>query len=123
METLPILYNMHMHGINIYENKIDRLIAHLTFQLEGLVNLIKHHSGWVGYLNPDSPKHLQRLLHKNLSLPEISTTATGQPATDKKTLELLFDEHPECVALQYLRSWSITNTELTYITSYRLWNS
>lgn len=123
MSLLPVLYDMQSYGIHIYLNKIDRLISHLTFQLEGLVLLIKQHSGWEGHLNPDSPKHLIRLLHGYLQLPEINTTATGQPATDKDTLKLLFDEHPDCIALQYLRAWSETQTELTFIRSYKLWAS
>jgi len=122
MSLLPVLYDICSHGINVYHKKLNRLIDHLEFQLTGLVNLIKHHSNWTGHLNPESPKHLALLLHRNLSLPIINTTETGQPSTDKKTLAMMFESYPDCIALRYLAAWSETSTELSFLHSYRLWD-
>ena len=120
MSLLPVLYDMQTYGIHIYINKVDRLIAHLEFQLSGLLNLIKQEAN-LRVFNPDSPKDLGNLLYNILSLPKVKTTKTGRASTDKEILSLLFDDFPECKSLQYLRAWSETNTELSFIRSYKLW--
>ena len=123
LSLLPVLYDMQTYGICIYLNKVDRLITHLEFQLQGLTNLIAHHSGWIGYLNPDSDKHLEKLLYSNLRLDPFKLTKGGANSTDKETLKALFEEHPDLITLQYLSAWKEVDTELQFIKAYKLWSS
>lgn len=122
-ELLPVLYDMQSYGINVYINKLDRLVDHLEFQLQGLTNLIVHTSKWQGYLNPDSDKHLDTLLYDVLNLPPIKETKGGARSTDKETLTLLFEQFPNVLTLRYLKAWKETNTELEFLRAYKLWVS
>lgn len=130
MNLLPVLYDMQTHGIPIYVDKCKRLIKHLEFQVEALTNQLKIEAKWKGYLNPESPIHMQKLLYdpKYLGLEPINDTAASTPenpkhATDKKTLKLLFDENPKVMALKYLQAWREVSTELSYVKSYIDWTT
>ena len=130
MDLLPILYNMQTHGIPIYINKCQRLIKHLQFQELVLLNQIITTTGWRGYLNPESPIHMQKLLFSSsyLNLEPINDTKASTPenpkhATDKKTLKLLFEKNPNVLALKYLQSWREVSTELSYVQSYIDWST
>lgn len=130
MDLLPVLYDMQSHGIPIYIEKCERLIKHLKFQEQALLNQIIATTGWKGYLNPESPIHMQKLLFspQYLNLEPINDTKASTPenpkhATDKATLKLLFEENPNVLALKYLQSWREVSTELSYVQSYIDWST
>jgi DNA polymerase-1 len=49
---------------------------------------------WKGKINLNSTKQLGELLFKDLKLPVIDKTSTGEPSTGKSTLLRLVDKHP-----------------------------
>ena len=89
---VKVLLDMEREGVRLdtsalkdYGRDLDREILVLTQEI----------MGWAGPgFNPDSPKQLGELLFGKLGLPGGKRTASGQWATDEKTLSKLAGDHP-----------------------------
>ena len=89
---VKVLLDMEREGVRLdtfalkeYGRELDREILALTQEI----------IGWAGPgFNPDSPRQLGELLFGKLGLPGGKRTASGQWATDEKTLSKIAGDHP-----------------------------
>ncbi|MCR5413467.1 MAG: DNA polymerase I, partial [Kiritimatiellae bacterium] len=89
---VKILTDMEREGVKIDVDALKAYGRELEREILGLKQNILSFAG-PGF-NPDSPKQLGELLFGKLGLPGGKKTATGQFATDEKTLSRLADAHP-----------------------------
>ena len=108
---VKILSDMEREGVKIdvaalkeYGRALDRDILALTQEVLSFAD--------PGF-NPDSPKQLGALLFERLGLPGGKKTATGQYATDEKTLSKLVDAHP--IVAKILEYRACTKLKSTYV--------
>ena len=108
---VKILSDMEREGVKIdvaalkeYGRVLDRDILALTQEVLAFAD--------PGF-NPDSPKQLGALLFERLGLPGGKKTASGQYATDEKTLSKLVDRHP--VVAKILEYRACAKLKSTYV--------
>ena len=91
---VPILIAMEREGVAIDVKALRNYGVQLDREIGAHVDAILHY-GEPG-LNVDSPKQLGELLFGKLGIPsaDVKRTASGQYATDEKTLQKLVDFHP-----------------------------
>ena len=108
---VKVLLDMEREGVKLdtsalkeYGRELDRDILVLAQEI----------MGWAGPgFNPDSPKQLGELLFGKLGLPGGKRTASGQWATDEKTLSKLVGDHP--VVQKVLDYRACTKLKSTYV--------
>lgn len=123
MELLHTLYSMQTAGINIYINKVDRVVKELDLQILQLVTLIRTTAGIKHYIDPASRKDLDYILYGALKLPVINSTETGQRSTDEATLDMFEKEYDNLPTIRYLRNWRKATKIRTDISTYKAWAS
>ena len=108
---VKVLLGMEREGVKVdvgalkeYGRELDREILSLTQEV------LKYAEP--GF-NPDSPKQLGALLFDRLGLAGSKKTASGQWATDEKTLAKLADAHPVIPAILEYRA--CTKLKSTYV--------
>ncbi len=108
---VKILIDMEREGVRIdvaalkeYGRVLDREILALSQDIRAYAQ--------PGF-NIDSPRQLGRLLFEDLKLPAGKKTATGQYATDEKTLAKIADAHP--VVAKILEYRACTKLKSTYV--------
>ena len=89
---VKILTDMEREGVRIDVAALKEYGRELDREILGYVQRILGYSG-PGF-NPDSPKQLGELLFDRLGLKGSKKTASGQWATDEKTLSKLAGDHP-----------------------------
>ncbi len=89
---VKVLIEMERAGVRIDVDALQAYGRELDREILGLLGEIAAHAG-PGF-NPDSPRQLGELLFATLGLPGGKKTASGQFATDEKTLVKLVDAHP-----------------------------
>ena len=72
---------------------------------------------WPGF-NPGSTKQKARLLYEDLRLPVLRKTPTGLGATDKATINTLYDSHPHIPGLNDLVKYNAVRQTTSMFTSY-----
>ncbi len=108
-----VLVAMEREGVAIDVKALRAYGVQLDREIGLLVNSIRRY-GSVG-LNVDSPKQLGRLLFETLKLDSsgVKKTASGQYATDEKTLQKLVDFHP--VVWDILEYRACSKLKSTYV--------
>ena len=89
---VKILMDMEQEGVRIDTEALREYGRELERELLGLKQRILDSSG--PNFNPDSPKQLGDLLFGKLGLTGSKKTASGQWATDEKTLSKIAEDHP-----------------------------
>jgi len=89
---VKVLIEMEREGVRIDTGALRDYGRELDREILGYTQQILAYSG-PGF-NPDSPRQLGELLFDKLGLKGSKKTATGQWATDEKTISKLAHEHP-----------------------------
>jgi DNA polymerase-1 len=118
-ELTEVVIDMKLHGITVDQPGLRALGDDLALQIKEADDAVRSHVpvGWQSPnknpFNPNSTDHLAKLLYTDLGLPVMKTTGTGQPSTDKFTLDALSVSHPVVRDLQQLRG--LTKLKSTYV--------
>jgi DNA polymerase-1 len=118
-ELTEVVTSMKLRGITVDQPGLRALGDDLAIQIKEADDAVRRHVpvGWVSPnknpFNPNSTDHLSKLLYVDLGLPVTKTTDTGQPSTDKFTLDALALSHPVVRDLQTLRG--LTKLKSTYV--------
>ncbi len=108
---VKVLCDMERTGVRIDTGALKAYGRELDHEILGYRQLI------MGYadpgFNPDSPKQLGALLFDRLGLSGSKKTASGQWATDEKTISKLMDAHPIIPAILEYRA--CTKLKSTYV--------
>ncbi len=108
---VKILIDMEREGVRIDVDALKEYGRVLDREILGLTQDI-HAYAQPGF-NIDSPKQLGQLLFEGLKLPAGKKTATGQYATDEKTLSKIADAHP--IVAKILEYRACTKLKSTYV--------
>ncbi|MBQ0032002.1 MAG: DNA polymerase I [bacterium] len=108
---VKVLLEMEREGVRIDVEALKEYGRELDREILGLTQEILKHAE-PGF-NPDSPKQLGQLLFGKLGLPGGKRTASGQWATDEKTISRLAGEHPIIAAILEYRA--CTKLKSTYV--------
>lgn len=110
MPLVPVLARMESTGVLIDARALTKQSKGLSERLKGLEKDIHDLAGQA--FNINSPKQLQAILFKDLKLPVLEKTPTGQPSTAESVLQELADtyEFPKLV----LEFRSLTKLKSTY---------
>jgi DNA polymerase I len=108
---VKILTDMEREGVRIDVAALKEYGQVLDREILGFVQDILKYAD-PGF-NPDSPKQLGALLFEKLGLPDGKKTATGQYATDEKTLQKLVGHHP--IVKTILEYRACTKLKSTYV--------
>lgn len=120
IKTLPILYRMQTIGINLYINKVDRLIKEFELQQTQLVQLIKSSANCPYNIDPAKPDDLKLLLYHILKLEVLGYTDGGSPSTDEGTLNKLEKKYDNIDTIRYLKGWRKITKVLTDVKAYKI---
>jgi len=107
---VKILIDMEREGVKLDVEALQAYGRELDREILGFTQKILEYAG-PGF-NPDSPRQLGELLFVKLGLPGGKKTASGQFATDEKTLAKLADAHPVVPAILEYRA--CTKLKSTY---------
>ncbi|MBO7720975.1 MAG: DNA polymerase I [Kiritimatiellae bacterium] len=99
---VKVLLDMEREGVRLDTAALKEYGLELDREILGYTRRILEFAG-PGF-NPDSPKQLGELLFGRLGLPGGRKTATGQWATDEKTLSKIAGEHPVVPAVLEYRA-------------------
>ena len=108
---VKILIEMEREGVKLDVEALKDYGKALDRDILGLMTSILDVAG-PGF-NPDSPKQLGELLFAKLALPGGKKTASGQFATDEKTLVKLTGAHP--IIAKILEYRQLTKLKSTYV--------
>ena len=86
MQALRVLIDMHHNGVGVDLDEVERQVTLARAKLATTTRLLRETCGEV---NPNSPTQLRKVLYKDMRLPVLNTTKTGEPSTDKATLDAL----------------------------------
>ena len=110
---VPILAEMEREGVKIDVGALQKFAHELEKEIAGLAEGIRGVAGDPD-LNLDSPKQLGAFLFEKLKLdPSAKKTATGQYATDEKTLQKIAGDHP--IVKLVLEYRACTKLKSTYV--------
>ena len=108
---VKVLLEMEREGVRIDVGALKEYGRELDREILGFTQEILKHAE-PGF-NPDSPKQLGELLFGKLGLPGGKKTASGQWATDEKTISKLVGAHPIIPAILEYRA--CTKLKSTYV--------
>jgi len=108
---VKILIDMEREGVRVDTEALREYGRELEREILGYKQAILVHSG--PEFNPDSPKQLGEVLFGRLGLPGGKKTASGQWATDEKTLSKLLGAHP--IIADILEYRACTKLKSTYV--------
>lgn len=99
MPLIEVLNRMYLDGVNIEVSVLEKMDSVLVKNIEEVEQSIFKQSGVV--FNMNSPKQKAEVLYEKLGYPILKETNTGNPSTDRGTLEkLAMKGYPVCVAMQ-----------------------
>lgn len=108
---VEVLIDMEKEGVAINVSALKSFGIKLEQEIISLVADIRKYGD--NDLNIDSPKQLGELLFNTLGISGGKKTATGQFATDEKTLQKIVDEHP--IVKKILEYRTCTKLKSTYV--------
>lgn len=95
--TIPMIERMMHNGIQCDTKRLNDIGSLAAAEMERITKEISHR--WFGrYINLGSGEQVAELLYRKLHLRAPKFTSKGRGSTDKKSLEILRDQH-ECVTL------------------------
>ena len=108
---VKVLLEMEREGVRLDTSALKEYGRDLDREI---LSLMQEIIGWAGPgFNPDSPRQLGELLFGKLGLPGGKRTASGQWATDEKTLSKLAGDHP--AVQKVLEYRACTKLKSTYV--------
>lgn len=120
-KLLKICYDITTAGMRLniratsdYIEALETKMLLIRKYIENELNI--HHK-----FNWNKRDHLITLLHHHLRIPKIYTTPSGSAATDKKALNCYYEDYKNKL-LNVLMKGRKLETELRYISSYKLWS-
>lgn len=87
LPLVNVLKKMYMDGVNIQSDILTRMDSVLLNEMERCKETIFKKAGCV--FNMNSPAQIGQVLYERLGYPVLNYTATGNPSSDKNTLEKL----------------------------------
>lgn len=119
MQTLPALMSLYTRGINVYSNRLEKVIDELNQENIKIVHKIKElaNVNWVPNLK--SKTDLHTLFHVHLKLP-IIFTKTGEFCFDKNALAI-YSQHNHPI-IHYFVKWNDNYTKINYLEQYLHWS-
>lgn len=123
IQLLSVLYEMQSNGINVYLNKVDRVLNQLNIEIKQLEELVRTSAKVPYAINLGSPDDLRYLLFNVLKLPVHGTTETGKASTDEATLIHLEKHHSNLPTIRYLMNWKKATKTRSDLISYKAWAS
>lgn len=119
-KLLKICYDMTTVGMRLNLRSTQEHIDNLEHKMLLIRKFIEKELDIRHKFNWNKRDHLVSLLHNHLKLPSLYSTPKGGPATDKKALAE-YHEMYESKLLNALMKGRKLETELRYVSSYKLW--
>jgi len=114
--TLRNLLRTSLRGIYVNRKRLEKLDRFLTKVTDSLERQMRKVAGKVVEdFNPRSSAHVGKVLYGYLDLPVIKKTPSGNPSTDKDTLEQLFEQTREPFLDLLLQFRSLEKARSTYV--------